>query len=92
MSLSGAATAYLADLLSMDTLRGRPVVRIARRRGSWSVRLDRLRTDDEVVEHDGQPLVAYTSELSPVLEGALIDVVAAEDGAQLVLVPSGEFE
>lgn len=87
LALTDDAAGYLTEMLSSDTLGGRPVVRIARTEESWTVHLDRVRRGDEVIEQDGQPLVAYADELAPALENARLDVRTEGAEAELVLTP-----
>ena len=52
--------------------------------------LDYPQENDQIVEHDGHPVLLVDSELSQILDGATVDVTSTPEGERLTLKREGE--
>jgi hypothetical protein len=61
-------------------------LRVEEKGGEWVLVADRARSDDQVVEHEGVPVLLVGREVQAVLAGTRVDCVEARDGSlQLTL-------
>jgi Fe-S cluster assembly iron-binding protein IscA len=65
------------------------VLRLQRQDAGIGLAIDREAEGDEVVEHDGRPLLAIDSDLARELDGAKIDLVDTPEGPRLTFIAAG---
>ena len=84
LQVSNEARATIKDSLD-DSGQAGHVFRIAQTGEELAMSLGTPEEDDEVYEHDGQPILAVPSELAQALD-ATLDVERTNEGARLVLI------
>ena len=86
LSVTESATAVLRDMLDkMERRPGQALRLVADSEGSFTLSLDTERRGDEVVSHEGTPVLLIETPIPESLLGSTLDVNETPQGAQIVL-------
>jgi Fe-S cluster assembly iron-binding protein IscA len=85
-TVTEAAGAYLTQLLDKSTIADDAAVRIVpSTQGDLRLRLDTLRSDDTMFEHEGRTVLVIDTQIAQRLVESTLDVEDAEEGFKFVL-------
>lgn len=85
LTVTERAAQELKGILQAHAVEPEQVLRLVREAQSFSLRLDKESAGDEVVESEGTTILLIDEQLSPIVDGAVVDCIDTPEGPRLTI-------
>jgi Fe-S cluster assembly iron-binding protein IscA len=85
VTVTERAAQELKEILEAQAVEPEQVLRLVREAQGFSLRLDKEGAGDEVVESEGATILLIDEQLSPIVDGAVVDCIDTPEGPRLTI-------
>jgi Fe-S cluster assembly iron-binding protein IscA len=85
VTVTERAAQELKEILEAQAVEPEQVLRLVREAQGFSLRLDKESAGDEVVESEGATILLVDEQLSPIVDGAVVDCIDTPEGPRLTI-------
>jgi Fe-S cluster assembly iron-binding protein IscA len=85
LTVTERAAQELKGILEAHAVEPEQVLRLVRETQGFSLRLDKEGAGDEVVESEGATILLIDEQLSPIVDGAVVDCIDTPEGPRLTI-------
>jgi Fe-S cluster assembly iron-binding protein IscA len=85
LTVTERAAQELKEILQANATEPEQALRLIREAQGFSLQLDTASADDEVVESEGTNILLIDEQLSPIVDGAVVDCVDTPEGPRLTI-------
>ena len=85
LTVTERAAQELKGILQAHAAEPEQVLRLVREAQGFSLRLDKEGAGDEVVESEGATILLIDEQLSPIVDGAVVDCIDTPEGPRLTI-------
>jgi len=85
LTVTERAAQELKGILQAHAVEPEQVLRLVREAQGFSLRLDKESAGDEVVESEGATILLIDEQLSPIVDGAVVDCIDTPEGPRLTI-------
>lgn len=85
LTVTERAAQELKGILQAHAVEPEQVLRLVREAQGFSLRLDKEGAGDEVVESEGATILLIDEQLSPLVDGAVVDCIDTPEGPRLTI-------
>lgn len=85
VTVTERAAQELKEILEAQAVEPEQVLRLVREAQGFSLHLDKESAGDEVVESEGATILLIDEQLSPIVDGAVVDCIDTPEGPRLTI-------